>query len=162
MNQDENFQYWLNIQKHYQQLQLQQLTARYQVGLIIIPTIVGFWGFIGLIVISQYFIDHPLFIDIVASGGIIITFFLIWMWRKRVHDISSEEITYNSKHAKIEAELFLRKSPEEDIENLIENDFSSDYPVSPYIAYTKSAMKKKLSKDFYEHLHSEKKLYCFF
>lgn len=69
------------------------LELRYQVALIIIPTIIGVWGFLGLIVTSNLIKDKYFTVYLLITAGIFFTFFLIFLWRKWVHDIFGEEIT---------------------------------------------------------------------
>ena len=70
---------------------LKILELRYQIAIIIIPTIIGLWGFIGIIATSIFFNLNPLFIPLIVYIGVFVTIFLIYLWRIRVHDLFKEE-----------------------------------------------------------------------
>jgi hypothetical protein len=70
---------------------LKILELLYQIAIIIIPTIIGLWGFIGIIATSIFFNLNPLFIPLIVYIGVFVTIFLIYLWRIRVHDLFKEE-----------------------------------------------------------------------
>jgi hypothetical protein len=91
-NKDPDFDWLSRITDHHRNKSLTLYELRFQLAIIIFPTIIGLWGFIGLIITSTLFEKYPIFMYIVVNIGIFFTILLIWYWRERVHRIFEEEM----------------------------------------------------------------------
>jgi len=92
---DRQFEIDLHTIDSYQNRSITYLELRYQVALIIMTTIVGVWGFLGIIVTSDN-ISNKFTIYLLINLAILITIFLIYIWRLWVHDIYQEEVNAGS------------------------------------------------------------------
>jgi len=100
------FEYYLHSYDCYQETLRNKMELRYQLPLIFIPTIVGLWGFIGLIITSDFITrENPFLFGIIAYAGLICTFLLILMWRHRAFDLFKEELRVHNTILKFEDEI---------------------------------------------------------
>lgn len=137
----------LQLKNNNQERGLKLLELRYQVALIIIPTIIGLWGFIGIIVSSKFFQNHVIWGSIIVEFGCILSIFLIWIWRTRVHDIFDEETVLYSNQIGLDLaglSFGLKPSYLEYMKYLLEKKVKSRYP------------------DFYDFLKRNKRFYCYY
>jgi hypothetical protein len=152
----------------YQEKILKMLDNRYQWGVIIIPTIVGLWGFIGLIITSKLFEKQWIFFYGIITLGIFITNLLVYMWRIHVHDIMKEELEYGRQLIKIEADLICENKSKQEINYAIERDLTYETRKFHYMGVPWGAFHNsdgKVYKEFeecYGYLRKNKKIYDFF
>jgi len=109
-NRNETSDFHLQMWNFYNSKISKLLEFRYQIAIIIIPTILGLWGFIGIIITSKLFSKNPYSILFGTYFGIILSIFLIYMWRTRVYDLFIEEITVNIWLAKFEKIIMFEDS----------------------------------------------------
>jgi hypothetical protein len=142
---DESFQMDLHFSDFCRNKELKLLELRYQVAIIIIPTVIGLWGFLGLIVTSEIMKNQPFTVYLLIYGGLIVTIFLIFIWRKWVHDMFEEELKLGEGELKIE----LKHSESCSIvRTVIDNIFNEKV--------------KKIDSDFYEYLIERSDKYEFY
>ncbi|HPD74795.1 MAG TPA: hypothetical protein PKZ65_01910 [Methanoregulaceae archaeon] len=89
---EKRFEWYLQTLNHYQEKINERTRLRYEMALIFIPTIIGVWGFIGLILTSDFIEKNPMDVPIVAFIGTFGTAFLMYLWRKRTFDLFIEEL----------------------------------------------------------------------
>ena len=89
---EKSFQIDLQFSELLRNKALKLLELRYQVAILIIPTIIGLWGCLGLIVTSKIMKDNFFTVYLLIYIGLIVTIFLIFVWRKWVHDMFDEEL----------------------------------------------------------------------
>jgi hypothetical protein len=89
---DKRFELYLHWIDFFLARSTKLIELRYQVALIIIPSIIGLWGFLGVAITSKIFEDRPFPVYLMIYFSLIVTILLILIWRLRVHDIFYEEI----------------------------------------------------------------------
>jgi hypothetical protein len=109
---------------------LKSLELRYQVSVIIFPTIVGLWGFIGLIITSKLFKNNGLFFNFGITFGVCVTIFLLMVWRIRVHDLSDEEIDAGRQLVRIEMELLYKPISKEEADRKVEEAIAEEQGIT--------------------------------
>jgi ABC-type cobalt transport system substrate-binding protein len=74
---------------------LKYIELRYQLAIVLIPTIVGIWGFIGVTATSDLFRGKSSAIILIVYLGIILTISLLTYWRFQVYKMYYEEFLTN-------------------------------------------------------------------
>jgi len=79
---EKSFQIDLQFSELLRNKALKLLELRYQVAILIIPTIIGLWGFLGLIVTSKIMKDNFFTVYLLIYIGLIVTIFLYFRMEK--------------------------------------------------------------------------------
>jgi len=90
-NDEKKFLVYLNYLDFLRTKSLKFVELRYQVALVIIPTIIGLWGFIGVTVTSTFFDKAPSLINYIIVFGVVLTISLLAYWRWHVYNMFYEE-----------------------------------------------------------------------
>jgi hypothetical protein len=89
---EKRFDLSLHLIDYFRARAINLIELRYQLALIIIPSVIGLWGFLGVIVTSKTFENRPIPVYLLFYIGLLATIFLIFIWRTRAHDMFQEEL----------------------------------------------------------------------
>ncbi|MGB7992332.1 hypothetical protein [Methanoregula sp.] len=145
---EQSFEYNIYILENLFNQTTKILELRYQLAIIIIPTIIGLWGVIGVLITSSFVSLYVSRVYILIEIGFISTILLIWMWRNRVHDMVREQILTNDYRIWLELNGLGKKRFAPQFQSILE------------------LVKKKLTQmnreDFFKELKNDKKIYSFY